>query len=496
MGIIRKQTVSGSIFSYLGVILGFVNLAILSPKVFSAEQIGLPALIIAISVIVSQLGSLGFNSVTIRLFPYFRNVENSNNGFLGLNFIIQTAGLFLVIVGMIIFIPGLIERNSEDLALLKKFAYLIIPVLIFQLYFVLFDSYCRVLMNATLGILLKEFVVRMVNLVLIILFWTEVINFSWFMYLFVLAYGLPTVGLIIYLLSRKELRLKIDLGKINSSFRKEIIAVSLFGIVAGLSGIAVANIDRFMINEILDLSAVGVYAIAFAFGTLILIPGRAMAKIAAPIIAEYWKAENSSGIKDIYKKSSINQFLGGLILLLLIWISVDDIFILLDEKYAAGQYVVLFIALANLITAISGVSLQILSTSSSFRYHTWFMILLILLVIISNWIFIPLWGISGAALATLLSTLIYVVARVLFVYLKYRMHPFGLAHLVSVIIFIMIYLLLGLINFEFHPLVNIIIRSALAGPIFLALVYILRCSPDFNDTIKELTGSYRKRDRS
>ena len=130
MGIIRKQTLSGSIYSYAGVLVGFINLAVLSPIVFSTEQIGLPALIISISVIASQLGSLGFNNVTIRLFPYFREKESSHNGFLGLNFMVQSIGLILVIFGMLFFIPVIIERNSEDISMLGEFAYLCIPIIV------------------------------------------------------------------------------------------------------------------------------------------------------------------------------------------------------------------------------------------------------------------------------------------------------------------------------------------------------------------------------
>jgi len=496
MGIIRRQTVSGSFFSYAGVILGFINLAVLSPKIFQTDQIGLPALIISVSVIAAQIGSLGFNGVTIRLFPYFRDYKNKHNGFLGLTVLVQTLGLIVVIAGMMFFIPSLIERNSEDLSILSDFAFLIIPVLVFQLYFVLFDSFSRVLYNAAIGIVLKEFVVRLLNLAIIILFWFDIISFRWYMYLYVISYGIPAFGLIIYLISKKEFSLRLKFKFPDPAFKKEVFNVSLFSIIAGLSGIAVMNIDRYMINDILNLSSVGVYTVAFAFGTLILIPGRAMAKIAAPIVADFWKAGDRDKIREVYSKSSINQFLGGLVLLLLLWINIDDILQLLKPEYAEGKYVILFIALANLVTALSGISAQILSTSDSFRYHTWFMLIMIVLIVITNLIFIPLWGITGAAVATFVSTLIYSMVRVLFLGLRYMMHPFRWAHISSVLITLIIYYFASILNTGLEPLLNILIKSVICGSLFLVLVYILRCSPDFNDTIKELIGNFVKRDRS
>ncbi|MDX2414827.1 MAG: polysaccharide biosynthesis C-terminal domain-containing protein [Bacteroidales bacterium] len=496
MGIIRKQTVSGSFFSYAGVILGFVNLAILMPEIFSPDQIGLPALIISVSIIASQIGSLGFNGVTIRLFPYFRNYENNHNGFLGLTILVQSIGLIIVVCGMIFFIPHLIERNSDDLEILSNFAFLIIPVLIFQLYFVLFDSFCRVLYNAAIGIILKEFVLRILNLIIILLFWFEIVTFKQYMFLYVISYAVPAIVLIVYLISKNEIKFNLNLGFIKKPFRKELITVSFYGIIAGLSGIAVISIDRYMINDIMNLSSVGIYSVAFAFGTLILIPGRAMAKIAAPLIADMWKEGEIGKIKEVYTKSSINQFLGGLALLLIIWINIDDILALLRPDYLDGKFVILFIALANLITAISGISTQVLSTSGSFRYHTWFMLMMIVLIVVSNLIFIPMWGITGAAVATFVSTLIYSFARILFLGINYKMYPFRLSHLVSVAIVVFVYFTVRFLNLELLPLYNIILKASISGTLFLLLVYLLRCSPDFNDTLKDLIGRFLKRDRS
>ena len=496
MGVIRKQTVSGSFFSYIGVILGFLNLAIISPLIFTTEQIGLPALIIAISVIASQLGSLGFNNVAIRLFPHFRNYQNHHNGFLGLSIIIQSAGLFLVLFAMVFFIPHLIERNSDDISILGEYAYLIIPIIIFQLFFVLFDSFCGVLLNASIGIFLKEFVVRVLNLIIILLFYFGLISFRYYMYLYVLSYGVPAIVLMIYLIVKGEFIIKIDFSFVTRNLRKEIIDVSIYGIMAGLSGLAVSNIDTYFINDYLNLSSVGIYSIAFAFGTLILIPGRAMSKIAAPVIAEFWKEKNQGKILEIYRKSSINQFIGGIAIFMFIWINIDDIINFLPDKYSGGKMVVFFISLANLMTVLSGVSSQVLNTSKSYRYHSYFMFILIVMVIITNMIFIPLWGITGASIATFFSTLVFILIRIVFLYIKFGMHPFELAHGTSLMAGIFLYLAVSAIPFSFPLIINIFVRIALSGSIFLILIYFLRCSADINNEINNIVRRFLRKGRN
>ncbi len=59
MGIIQKQTLKGSLYSYIGVVIGFLNMGILSPKIFTAEQIGLTQVMLATATILSQLGNHG-----------------------------------------------------------------------------------------------------------------------------------------------------------------------------------------------------------------------------------------------------------------------------------------------------------------------------------------------------------------------------------------------------------------------------------------------------
>ena len=82
MGVIIKQSIKGTLVSYGGAILGYVNLLLLFPLVFSTEQIGLYRVLIdaaAFFVIFSQLGIL---NISIKYFPYFQDIKKKHNGFL------------------------------------------------------------------------------------------------------------------------------------------------------------------------------------------------------------------------------------------------------------------------------------------------------------------------------------------------------------------------------------------------------------------------------
>ena len=169
MGIIKRQTIKGSFFSYLGVAFGFVTVGLLWPRLLEPEEIGLINFFVALSAILAQIGSLGINSVSIRLFPEFRNNANKHNGFLSLGIFFLTAGTILVLIYYLGFRERIIENNTEKSFLVANYVYFIVPYTIATLFFNFFDSLHRVSYNAVIGVFMKEFVFRVLNLVLIAL---------------------------------------------------------------------------------------------------------------------------------------------------------------------------------------------------------------------------------------------------------------------------------------------------------------------------------------
>lgn len=92
MGHIKSQTIKGSIFSYLGVILGFAISGLLLPRILTTGENGLLKLLIAWSALFAQFGTLGFAHATGRLFSVFRDEKSNHHGFFALSAIVSLAG--------------------------------------------------------------------------------------------------------------------------------------------------------------------------------------------------------------------------------------------------------------------------------------------------------------------------------------------------------------------------------------------------------------------
>ena len=492
MGIIQRQTIKGSIYSYMGAILGFINLAVLAPRVFTTDQIGLTQVLVSVATIFAQLATLGFNSVTARLFPYFRSNETRHNGFPFLMILVGFVGFILSMIVYLVLRGIIIARNIEKSALFVEYIDLLVPLILFILFFILFDSYIRILYNATFGTFLREILLRVINLVIIILFLLDFISFRVYVYLFIAAFSIPPLLILVLMMVRRQISLKPNLRFISFKLRKEMIDVAVFGVIAGLSGIALMSIDKYMVTEYLGLANAGIYSIAFYFGTMILIPSRALSKISVTFLGESWKKNDRTTIFSIYQKSALNQFIAAGLLLVLIMANLHNIFKFLPSEYAQGRWVIILISLANVLNMLSGVSMFIIGTSRFYRYQNYLMIILIVTVVVTNIIFIPLFGITGAAVASLISTLLFTILKFLVLVRLFNFQPYNYRFIIVIGITAVAFAVHFLIP-ELNFWIDLIVRSGCITMIYITGLLITRISEDVMVIWETILGKILKK---
>jgi len=492
MGIIARQTIKGSIYSYLGAFIGFVNVGLIMPQIFSTAEIGLTNLLISLAAIFGQFGSMGFMNVTIKIFPFFRNHEKKHNGFLFLMLAAGTLGFMICAAGYYLWKPHLIAQNIEKSPLFAEYVYLLLPLLFVSVFHLLMDSYNRILFNASFGIFVKEFLLRILNLIGIGLFYFNVFDFHAFILFYTIAYGVPLALISLLLLFKHEISFKPSFSFLDKKLVKSIFSVAGFGLISGFSGIAVFQIDRYLVNHYCDLSATGVYSTAFFFGTMILLPARALIKIASSVIAESIKSDKWENIKDIYKRSTHNLLLLGVFTFLIIWGNIDNIMSFLPPEFETGRLVVLFISIAFLFQSFSAISGVIIQYSNYYRQHSLIMIVLILTIVGFNILLLPDMGIKGAALASLFSFIIYAVIQVSYVKLKFGFQPFKLKHLVILIIGGISYFISSLIPQFDWIILDILIRSAILSLLFIVPVLLLGYSEETTKLLRKLAKRIHK----
>ena len=220
MGVIKRQSIKGTAYSYIGTVIGFITAGLLFPKFLSTEQIGLLSLLASYSTLFAVFASFGFTSVVIRLFPYFRDEKNQHHGFFLLTALVTAVGYLLSIFLFFLLKPLIIKDSIDQSPLFVNYLYLIPPLILFLLLFTIFDSYNRALFNATYGTFLTEVFQRLAILLLTIFFIVSLLNFNFFILLYITALCLP--GLLIFypLVKKKQVFMRPEFSFINKSLRK------------------------------------------------------------------------------------------------------------------------------------------------------------------------------------------------------------------------------------------------------------------------------------
>lgn len=462
MGIIIRQSIKGSIWSYVGVIIGFVTISYLYTEYLTPEIVGLFGLLAAYAALTGSLFLLGMQGVTARMFPYFRNSKTGHSGFLFIASLVFIIGFSVFLVAYYLFKPILIESNLEKSALFAQYVYLLIPLTFFSMAFVFFDTYNKLLYDAVSGTFFQEFLQRLLLLLIVVLFAADLMNIHQLVLAYATVVCLKGLFIFLFLFFKGEINLRPQLKFLDKKLKKEMWSVAVYSILASVGSIFVFNIDKIVINQMIDLSNTGVYTIAFYFGTLVVIPSRPLLKISGTLIADAWKKNDLAHIKEIYYKSCINQLIIGGFLFLGIWANIDNILSILGEDYLQSKWVILFIGLGYLFDMMTGANALVIAYSKYYKVALVFVVILIVLVLSLLFFLIPIWGITGAAIAVAGALFLNNLMRYLFLYQKYKFQPFNWKFLVVAGFYTGLYFLL-----KFVPQQELVLDIFVRGGIII-----------------------------
>jgi len=161
-------------------------------------------------------------------------------------------------------------------------------------------------------------------------------------------------------------------------------------------------------------------------------------------------------------------------------LNINQLYLLIDDKYTGGLIVVLLISVAKLSDNIIGNNNAILFNSDYYRVVLALGVMLAVMVVIFNAMLIPEYGINGAAFATFMSVIVYNFAKVAFVYYKFKMSPFCVNTLKTLALIIILAGVFYFWEFPFHPIINIGLKSILIGLCYGLIVYRMNFSDDIS----------------
>lgn len=491
MGIIQKQSFYSSLTLGIGILLGFFTSGYLLPNFFTKEQNGVLTLLNSYSLIYTQVAMMGLTNVIIRFYPHIKDIHPHRPQFLLFITLLGLAGFILFLCFYYITKP-FFKSVFEASPLFNQYYFLLIPWTLSVLFFYLYDAYSTAIQKPVRGFILKDVVQRVLILGSIGAYIFYTLRFAEFMWTYSAAILLPTLFMAMLLIREGHFHLGFDFIRSYRVYFKDMSKVAGYSFLLGLTYVGVTNVDAIMIERYIDLEAAGIYGRNMFFGVLVALPYRILNKSASGLLANQFKQHDLNAVKNIYYKSCLNQLIIGLFLFCMIWINIHNIYQIIPKSYETGKYVIFFLGLGNMINMAGGVNAAVISFSPYYRWNTYFVVCLLILIIVTNMALIPLYGITGAALATAISLLLYNTGLYMLLYTKYRFQPFNIKHLL-----VIIYALLGLGACATLPvisnyLLDLVMRCVIFASLFSSMVLLTRISSDMNGFFKFLIKRLKK----
>ena len=496
MSVIKRQTILGTLYSYMGVGVGVLTQALIIPNFFTTQQNGLLQVLFAYALIVAQFASLGFNQAGTRFFGHFRDDASKHRGYLFTGLLFSAAGYAAGILGLYFFKNRIIGSAEADRLLFGQYFYLMVPLSLAILLFYLFDNYAKGLYDTAHGNFYKEFLQRLLIFLSACLVALGLIDFGTFILLWTLGICLPTLLMLFRAYRLGNFSLAPSSFFFKSDFRRQFFSFSLFSVATGFSSIVITQLDKLMVKEYLGLSDTGIYATSLLFGSVMTISYNITAKASTAIVLDAMHSHDYSKVASIYKKSGVTQLVLGCLILLVTWVNIDLLFTFIKPAYAAGKYALIIIGLGKLFELANGINTLILAYSQYYKLDAVLIALFILVLYLLNRFLIPLYGLEGAAVAAVASVTYYNVTRTFLIWRYFRIQPFSGAQLrilaLGGVLLFLGFQLPALGDGLWERIATLAYRSVLVAGAFGAGVLWLGVSEDINSVVGNGLAFVRK----
>ena len=483
MGIVIRQSIKNTISTYVGFILGAFNVLFLYTYFLSDEYHGLLAFIISTATIMLPFVSLGTHNAIIKFYSSY-NTSDEKNYFISTMLIIPLISVIILIFLGLTSMDFIKYFLPQSVYITNMNIWVIIITAFSFAYFEVFYSLVKIKLISVFGNFLKEIFHRILIFLLLFLIHYQFINEQQFILCVLCVYVIRTLVMMFYAFRNNPFHFKLKKTKNLNQIIRYLIVIFLAGAVANF----VLEIDKFMIAKYLDISKVAYYAVAIYICSLITVPRRSLFQIANPLSSKLLNEKNFTDLGVLYQKSSLNLLIVcGLVFLLLVF-NLSDFYSFIPISYKEGYYVVLIISFTKLYNAFLGNIDGIIFNSKYYNFIVFVGVLLIFTTIYLNYILIPLYGIEGAAISSLIAVCLYNSVKVYYVYLKFKLHPISINTFKVISLILVGFLISFYVNFEFHPFLNIILNSILVSFVYISIVVFLKFSVDFNNLTDKFLG--------
>ncbi len=487
MGIVIRQSIRNTIITYAGFVIGAANALFFYTNFLGKTFYGLTAFLLSAGNILMPLMAFGVHNTLVKFYSGYKTKEERGEF---LTYMLVLPLMLIIPVSLVVWLgyDDIATLLSKKNPIIYNYVWLIPIIGLCMGYFEIFYAWVKVHFQSVAGNFLKEIFLRVVVMLFLFLVYFKVITVVQFVYLTVGIYFLSALMMALYAFSIEmpALRWKVPANK------GSILSYSVFIILSGSVAVLLLDIDKLMLGLYIQIENVAYYSVAIFIATVVAVPSRAMHQIVYPITAKLMSENKHDELNALYKKTSISlQLVGGYVLLGIL-VNIKSVYELLPADYAGGIFVVFMIGISKYFDLILGNNNSIIFNSKYYRTVLMLGLLLALMAVSLNMIMIPLYGINGAAIATLLAIGLYSLAKLIFVVKKMNLYPFSNKTVQLLAISVVGFLLFYFWNLGIHPIIDIIFKSFLLSIYYGIVSYKFQILPEANTILDNILSKVRR----
>lgn len=486
MGVIKRQGIKNTIITYIGILIGAINIIFIQPKLLTPEELGLTRLLYDFAYIIGLAVPLGLPNIIVKFFPFFKDRNLKHNGFAGIILIVFLVGFIISAASLLFFKPAITSHYIDKASLFVHYFSFIIPFTFIVSAITITTAYCQALFKSTITSFLNDICLRLGTIVITIMYFNKWITLDYYVYLFIGLYAIELLVIVGYIVFVDTISFKPNKVVLKEHSVKKMMKFGLLLCLASFASIALRKVDVLFLGTS-SLELVAVYTTAIFIASFIEVPLGALERISHTKIADNFAKENYTEIEKIYKDSvKYLLIIGGL---LFIGINTCTQYVYqighLPDVYLQCINVVYIVSIAALINISTGINSAIMFYSKHYVLGTILLVGTLLVTILLNIILIPKYGIYGAAIASASGSLIYNFSKFSFIYYKFKFQPYTINSL-FILLIIIISTIIGYVipNISSNAIVNILVKGLIVSSVYIGSIYQFKLSPELFNMIK------------
>ncbi len=411
-------------FKFFSVILGYVFFYVLAKK-YGATGLGIFNTCFTILILTSVIAKIGLDTALVKYIAEFVATNRKNHVstlyFISFSLIIISG----TITGAIIYffsnqLSKLFFESIEYSNLFKIIGYTIVPFAITQLNAEYFRGFKRITAYSSL----QNGTIYLIILILILFLShpTQPVENVIYLLLFTSTFLMLASSFFVF---KKNLKLLSFREKNGFGIgKRKLISVSIPMLFSNSLFLVMNWTDTLMLSGFHGEDAVGIYNIALKIASLNTIALIAINSIASPKFSEIYSSEGNRRFRRIVQQTTLLTCLISLPIFVVILLFPENVLRIFGQEFAIGKSALIILSIGQLVSAFSGSTMIVLNMTGREKAGRNILTVTVVLNIIINYLLIPRYGILGAAIATMSSTIFWNLISVIYIYKSFGFFTF------------------------------------------------------------------------